>query len=911
MSLIVLAALAVLFAWVIPVVILMRRIRRLERRVELVEANAARGASVAPAEHRSEAATPASPWVHSRPVRSTPAEPTPTQQAPPPIPEAAPVSAADVASDAASDATASEPAYDIEPPAGGQAEERWVRSWLVWLGAGTFALGGVLLVKLAADRGFFGPGMRILLGIAVGMALLVLGEWLRRRPGEREAVARRSSFVAPALAASGLATLFAAIWAAWALYDFLPPLLAFSLMAGLSALAMLMSFQHGLFLAILGLVGGLAVPLLVQTGSASAPGLFTYLALLITGALAVAHWMPWRTLLYLIAPATLFWPFLWVVFEWSTGDEMAVGGFLLLVQLLATGLPLAGEQRTVPRAFWSAARITMGLCVVTAWLFIAPTTGFSDAAMIMGIAVGVLAVLVTRFRAYPGLTASPGLLVPLLTLLLFQLGPLEWIAYGGQVAEPDPLNFEQGVLRPADGDAFELWCWATALVIGVTAALLVRRAASPGLMATISGLVPLLVLAIAYLRLADLGLGDRGIVEPAWGILAGLLGLVMLACAHMSARAGPAYRGALSAYVAITAAAIASGAMMLLEHGWLPGALCAEALALALLWWRLRVKMLLRMVPWLTSVAAAVAVMAPETSGLGDPRAVMSITAIVTGLFLPMALCLATRRALLRRYAGLARITIIVEAAALVFWLLGIAHLAQSAAAGLGTGALGEIGIQLTAWLATALGLLRRGPVAGLRGLAIMVLWALAAVYGGGRALTDAFPLVSGEPVGSWPILNSLLPAYGLPALLLAGHAWVLHRRGQRFGSSITGVLGLLAGLSWAALEIRHLFHGPVLTGRTFEPELYSYSLLLIATAVGLLAAGLGRNSLALRRAGLAVLAAAILKVFLVDLDELEGALRAFSFMGLGLSMIGTGYAFQRWGRRSGDSGTAEAGAVS
>ena len=175
MSLIVLAALAVLFAWVIPVVILTRRIRRLERRVELVEADAARGASAAQAEApppRTADPTPASPWVHSRPVRSAPAEPTPDQQTPPPIPETASVSAADETSSA----TIDEPPTDIEPPSGGQAEERWVRSWLVWLGAGTFALGGVLLVKLAADRGFFGPGMRILLGIAVGMALLVLGE---------------------------------------------------------------------------------------------------------------------------------------------------------------------------------------------------------------------------------------------------------------------------------------------------------------------------------------------------------------------------------------------------------------------------------------------------------------------------------------------------------------------------------------------------------------------------------------------------------------------------------------------------------------------------------------------------------------------------------------------------------------
>jgi uncharacterized membrane protein len=45
----------------------------------------------------------------------------------------------------------------------------------------------------------------------------------------------------------------------------------------------------------------------------------------------------------------------------------------------------------------------------------------------------------------------------------------------------------------------------------------------------------------------------------------------------------------------------------------------------------------------------------------------------------------------------------------------------------------------------------------------------------------------------------------------------------------------------------------------------------------------------ALRLAGLALLTATALKVFLVDADALEGVLRILSFLGLGVALIGIG----------------------
>ena len=54
-----------------------------------------------------------------------------------------------------------------------------------------------------------------------------------------------------------------------------------------------------------------------------------------------------------------------------------------------------------------------------------------------------------------------------------------------------------------------------------------------------------------------------------------------------------------------------------------------------------------------------------------------------------------------------------------------------------------------------------------------------------------------------------------------------------------------------------------------------------------------------LRAASAVLVVLTVLKVFLIDMAQLEGVLRAFSFMGLGICLIGIGLFYQRvLGRR-------------
>jgi uncharacterized membrane protein len=100
---------------------------------------------------------------------------------------------------------------------GGGLEESLTSRWLVWLGAVTIALGSIFLVKYSIERGWLGPAVRVALGFAIGIVLLLAGEWLRQRPLQRAIAAIRPNYVPPAITSAGLFSAFASTFAAFQL----------------------------------------------------------------------------------------------------------------------------------------------------------------------------------------------------------------------------------------------------------------------------------------------------------------------------------------------------------------------------------------------------------------------------------------------------------------------------------------------------------------------------------------------------------------------------------------------------------------------------------------------------------------------------------------------------------------------
>jgi uncharacterized membrane protein len=152
-------------------------------------------------------------------------------------------------------------------------------------------------------------------------------------------------------------------------------------------------------------------------------------------------------------------------------------------------------------------------------------------------------------------------------------------------------------------------------------------------------------------------------------------------------------------------------------------------------------------------------------------------------------------------------------------------------------------------------------------------------------------------------VFNSLIPAYLLPAAL----AGLLYRtaRGVRpeWYVRAAGGLALALHLLWTVLEIRRIFHGPSIdvSLRTGQGELWTYSIALLVIGVLILVLGFVRGNRSLRLLSGGYIIAAVLKVFVIDLANLQGVTRALSFIGLGLALVGIGLAYQKLlGRRSG-----------
>src|SRR6266850_5510738 len=115
------------------------------------------------------------------------------EQTPPPIPTERAPEPPPIVPDAESIAPAA-PSEATEQAAGGPAapppplpqpdrgfEETVGTRWVVWIGGLTLALGGFFMVRYSIEAGLLGPGVRTMLGGLFALALLLAGEWTRRK----------------------------------------------------------------------------------------------------------------------------------------------------------------------------------------------------------------------------------------------------------------------------------------------------------------------------------------------------------------------------------------------------------------------------------------------------------------------------------------------------------------------------------------------------------------------------------------------------------------------------------------------------------------------------------------------------------------------------------------------------------
>ena len=204
-------------------------------------------------------------------------------------------------------------------------------SWFAWAGILAVIVAVSFFLKLAFDNEWIGPRAQVSIGALGGLALLVVGERLRARG------LRAYAFI---LSGGGILILYLSIYASYNFYPLLDQPVAFLLMALVTTAAVLLSVRlNALAIAILGLVGGFLTPVLISSGRDNEVALFTYVALLDAGVLAVAYFKRWRSLDFLSFVCTVLMSLGWAATYyareklWTTLIFVSI--FFVLYSLLA------------------------------------------------------------------------------------------------------------------------------------------------------------------------------------------------------------------------------------------------------------------------------------------------------------------------------------------------------------------------------------------------------------------------------------------------------------------------------------------------------------------------------------------------------------------------------------------------
>lgn len=775
----------------------------------------------------------------------------------------------------------------------------WLReNWVLAIAAASLAFAGVFMVQYGIEHGMLTPFWRVMASLSFGVMLIVAGEWIRRRHGDDDGT---TAFLPSTLSGAGLIVLFAGVLTARVLYDLISPGTALTGLCGVAVLAIVLGWFYGPVLAAVGIIGATTAPFLVR-GETDTPWIFYYYFVLVavTG-LAIDTVRRWAWVSALVLIATLAAMALLYL-----GDAGALHFVLavLLTSLAALTIPVRKlfpnhggvafadllTQKNSFRAFPEfptriAFGVTLASSIAAAWVASEATTTDEVWLAVCALILLLVATLVWMVR-------SPALydhaLVPgaafLATLMneAFRRGPL-YQQFHSALEHSDPE-----VLPPDTA-----WIIYTLTALGVVVSGLafwrMRTGLRGGATSQVSWALaasvfaPTTVLILEFLWQPALVLEDMP-----WALcaitVAAMMTLLAERCAIDADSARLKLRVGLFAVAALTMIALAL--FLLLTNSALTLALAVMVLLTSLL----DRKYNLPVLGWFLQLGVAVIsyrlIFDPGLFWAIYRASLLQALLAYGGTIALLAAAWAVLRASVRLKSQ-----VIVESA---LWTIGavfvcvlLFQLFDHANFGSHWG----IGLLATVWLASAANQAYRLniPDRPLRWLRIFLcaVFALFAFACLGLQFAFVHPLeYSSETVLGPPVFDSLAVAYLPVAVVFAVTAWKLSEPRSIFRNLLMALSGLY-GATYVGLEIRRVWRGRDLSvpGVT-DAELYSYTLAMLTAAMLLLMLAFSRRSVTLRKLAMSGVALTIAKVFLIDMSNLSGLTRVFSFMGLGLALV-------------------------
>ncbi|WP_432761356.1 DUF2339 domain-containing protein [Rhizobium mayense] len=790
--------------------------------------------------------------------------------------------------------------------------------WAVWVGGIALALGGIFLVKYSIESGLLSPAVRLVLAAIFGLVLVAAGEIIRHRSEPVLANTFQNAMIPGVLTAAGVVALFGSTYAAHGIYGFIGPATAFVLLGLISLATLGLSLLHGQALAGLGLLASMITPALIASTAPRPWTLFGYLVFTWLTTIAASRLRRWYVVPSFANALLSIWPLLYV-FN-SDMVDMAPVTLTMLAMVAGTIFIWPGRYEAAATAAESAGSVE------------AEEPSASSPA-------GHWAVFLTRAPLGMTLTASIGAAAVALSLLAYSL------LYGYPL--PDASFLFAAIIATVaafgGGRAYGAWAAILSAVAAGFGMFIALMQPEIGAELNIAQIVPQLSYLVVY---AGLGLGAVFVIvgffflrrfgesekpfAALWGILMvatpltiavisyvtfgnwtrdwlhGLygigLGVVLLALAEWQSRQSSESEIPLPTNIlAVGSCAAFAFALHTLTHDALPTILLPVLGMVFLLagrarsWPALPWMMVAALIIVLGRIAWRPTVVDPDELGMTPV-----FNMLLAGYGIPAALAVWSAFEV-RRSPDL-RLRNTLQALASVLVLLTIAILVRHAMNGgvlnANVPTLGEqsiytlLAIGASATL-MALDLSASSPVFRYGGMALGVLSVILILM---LHLFGLDPFITGESTGRIPFFNLLLLGYLLPALAYGGVALYGRNRRPLAYVMMLAVAGAVMTFAWATLSVRRFWQGeyiPLWNG-FIQGEVYSYSVVWLLIGIALLWLGARFDARSLRIASAVLVFVAVVKVFLIDMANLEGFLRALSFIGLGAVLIGIGLFYQK-----------------
>ncbi|MEK1932492.1 MAG: DUF2339 domain-containing protein [Pararhizobium sp.] len=797
-------------------------------------------------------------------------------------------------------------------------ESRLGARWAVWVGGLALALGGVFMVKYSIDAGLLSPAVRLFMAAVFGLTLMGIGEFVRRRAVPLVADTFQNAMIPGILTAAGAVTLFGVCYAAHGIYGFIGPATAFALLALVSLATVGLSLLHGQALAGLGLFASLLTPALVSSESPSPWSLFGFLAVAWAATSLAARIRRWTIVPSLANIGLCLWALAYVAS--ATPFETMPVTLVMLVVIAGVGFVWPGptvdeaaadlpeavdaQPAALSRASWDgviapplgAITATAGIsALLTALAMISPLATASGYPVTeFCVVVAALAGLGAwrSYALYPAVFAALTAIIGLWSITASS-GLLTFIdpAFPGIIASV--------VVSGRTAMLASMVLSSVFIALGALANHLYLKDRPPlaTLWAAIMAIVPFSLTGMSLLMTGNLTF------DLPHGLFALAAGLVLLGLAEWLPR-----RDAQQEAIRLPQAFLVTGSLglfIIALHALTDG--LATTILIPLLGAAYVAATRLRAwpaLPWMMA-GAAVVVLAriawePTIVGAQNLGTTPVFNALLAGYGIP-ALLLVLAAFELRHWPG-ERVRNLLQALASLFSLLTVAILVRHAMNGgvldssvptLGEQsiytllAIGASGILMTLDMKSPSPVFRYGS---------MVVGVLSMLSILGAHLLGLNPYFSGELLGFVPFFDLLLIGYLLPGLGYAGLAW--YARGKRPMPYVTAlaVTGAILAFSWATLSVRRFWQGESIADWKgfLQGETYTYSVVWLLLGVLLLVLGSRFNAKSIRIASAVLVFVAVLKVFLIDMANLEGFLRALSFIGLGGVLIGIGLFYQK-----------------